>query len=101
MGDFEEMSATLYLEDGSSFTGQLFGAPCSTSGELVFQTGMVGYVESLTDPSYARQFLALTYPLIGNYGVPDDTIIEPDGLPMVVLFIRTNGISILETGITC
>jgi len=70
--NFEEMKATLHLEDGTRFTGQLFGYPRSVSGELVFQTGMCGYVESLTDPSYANQFLTLTYPLIGNYGVGDD-----------------------------
>lgn len=57
------------------FQGQLFGAAMSTAqqvvGEVVFQTGMVGYPESLTDPSYSQQILILTYPLIGNYGVPD------------------------------
>uniref|UniRef100_A0A915EA35 ATP-grasp domain-containing protein n=1 Tax=Ditylenchus dipsaci TaxID=166011 RepID=A0A915EA35_9BILA len=75
MCGFEEMKdATLILEDGTLFVGQVFGALKSTSGELVFQTGMVGYVESLTDPSYANQFLTLTYPLIGNYGVSDDTL---------------------------
>lgn len=47
----------------------------------VFQTGMVGYVESLTDPSYAKQFLVLTYPLVGNYGVPDPTEKDAFGLP--------------------
>lgn len=73
---FEEMKATLYLEDGTEFVGQLFGAPKSVSGELVFQTGMVGYVESLTDPSYAKQFLTLTYPLIGNYGVADSDLTD-------------------------
>ncbi|KAH7699772.1 CBN-PYR-1 protein, partial [Aphelenchoides avenae] len=62
------------------FEGELFGYPMSTTGELVFQTGMVGYVESLTDPSYARQFLTLTYPLIGNYGVPDLMLHDGDGL---------------------
>ncbi|TKR93417.1 hypothetical protein L596_007878 [Steinernema carpocapsae] len=67
----EQMSATLHLEDGTQFRGRLFGATRSVSGEVVFQTGMVGYVESLSDPSYAKQLLTLTYPLIGNYGVPD------------------------------
>jgi carbamoyl-phosphate synthase small subunit len=60
----------LRLEDGSSFEGYLFGAPVPVAGEVVFNTGMVGYPESLTDPSYAGQILVLTYPLIGNYGVP-------------------------------
>ena len=63
----------IQLEDGRTFTGRSFGAKVSISGEVVFQTGMVGYPESLTDPSYANQILVLTYPLIGNYGIaPDD-----------------------------
>lgn len=64
--------ATLFLEDGSRFSGRLLGCPISVSGEVVFQTGMVGYPESLTDPSYKSQILVLTYPLIGNYGIPDN-----------------------------
>jgi carbamoyl-phosphate synthase small subunit len=60
----------LFLEDGSSYEGKAFGAPVNMSGEVVFNTGMVGYVESLTDPSYAGQIVVLTYPLVGNYGVP-------------------------------
>ncbi|XP_029966027.1 multifunctional protein CAD [Salarias fasciatus] len=64
--------ATLILEDGSSFRGRPFGAHVSVSGEVVFQTGMVGYPEALSDPSYRRQLLTLTYPLVGNYGVPGD-----------------------------
>ena len=65
--------ATLILEDGSKFKGHVFGDKRSVAGEVVFQTGMVGYTESLTDPSYNRQILALTYPLIGNYGIPKST----------------------------
>ncbi|ESO92555.1 hypothetical protein LOTGIDRAFT_190512 [Lottia gigantea] len=65
--------ATLYLEDGSCFKGMSFGAGVNVAGEVVFQTGMVGYPESLTDPSYRRQILVLTYPLIGNYGIPADS----------------------------
>src|SRR5438552_2489850 len=61
---------TLLLEDGSLFEGWGFGFPRSVSGEVVFNTGMVGYPETLTDPSYRGQILVLTYPLIGNYGVP-------------------------------
>uniref|UniRef100_A0A7N8YF46 Carbamoyl-phosphate synthetase 2, aspartate transcarbamylase, and dihydroorotase n=1 Tax=Mastacembelus armatus TaxID=205130 RepID=A0A7N8YF46_9TELE len=64
--------ATLVLEDGTTFRGRLFGADVSVSGEVVFQTGMVGYPEALTDPSYHCQLLTLTYPLVGNYGVPKD-----------------------------
>uniref|UniRef100_A0A8C7L928 Multifunctional protein CAD n=1 Tax=Oncorhynchus kisutch TaxID=8019 RepID=A0A8C7L928_ONCKI len=64
--------ATLILEDGTTFKGRLFGANASVSGEVVFQTGMVGYPEALTDPSYMCQILTLTYPLQGNYGIPQD-----------------------------
>lgn len=60
----------LVLEDGSVFRGRSFGYPVSGSGEVVFNTGMVGYPEAITDPSYKGQVLALTYPLVGNYGVP-------------------------------
>jgi len=64
-------AAHLILSDGSVFGGRSFGAPKSASGEVVFCTGLVGYPESLTDPSYQGQILVFTYPLIGNYGVPD------------------------------
>ena len=60
----------LILENGMVFHGQSFGAEKVTSGEVVFNTAMVGYPESLTDPSYEGQILTLTYPIIGNYGVP-------------------------------
>jgi len=60
----------LLLEDGTFFTGKGFGATENTSGEVVFSTSMVGYPEALTDPSYRGQILSLTYPLVGNYGVP-------------------------------
>jgi carbamoyl-phosphate synthase small subunit len=70
--------ATLELEDGTRYRGISFGAEKSVSGEIVFNTGMVGYYESLTDPSYLGQLLVLTYPLIGNYGVPDAS--EESGL---------------------
>ncbi len=66
----------LLLEDGSEFPGFVFGLPESTSGEVVFNTGMVGYPETLTDPSYKGQILVFTFPLIGNYGIPADSIIE-------------------------
>jgi len=62
--------ATLILEDKSRFEGYVFGSANSTAGEVVFATGMVGYEQSLTDPSYAGQILVFTYPLIGNWGVP-------------------------------
>ena len=60
----------LKLSNGREFTGELIGAPVFASGELVFTTGMVGYSEALTDPSYFGQILLFTYPLIGNYGIP-------------------------------
>ena len=67
------MKALLVLEDGTVFEGDSLGAHGRTSGEVVFNTGMTGYQEILTDPSYAGQIVALTYPLIGNYGInPDD-----------------------------
>ena len=61
---------SLELEDGAIYQGYSFGARKSTAGELVFQTGMVGYPESITDPSYRGQMLVITFPLVGNYGVP-------------------------------
>src|SRR5258707_10676889 len=67
----EVSKAELLLQDGSRLTGEHFGARRSTAGEVVFNTGMVGYPEAMTDPSYRGQILVLTYPLIGNYGVPD------------------------------
>lgn len=70
---------TLELSDGSRFEGELIGAPVSTSGQLVFTTGMVGYSEAMTDPSYYGQILIFTYPLIGNYGIPPlpSSLMEP------------------------
>lgn len=62
----------LVLEDGTILPGESFGANIDVDGEVVFQTGMVGYTESMTDPSYHGQILVLTYPLIGNYGIPSD-----------------------------
>ena len=68
--DREAGEAVLFLEDGTFFLGRGFGAVKKVSGEVVFSTSMVGYPESLTDSSYYGQILTLTYPLIGNYGVP-------------------------------
>ncbi|NLT50375.1 MAG: glutamine-hydrolyzing carbamoyl-phosphate synthase small subunit [Ignavibacteria bacterium] len=65
-----EIKAFLELEDGSRFEGKLIGFPESKAGEVVFNTGMVGYPEALTDPSYKGQILTVSYPLVGNYGVP-------------------------------
>lgn len=66
----EDNVVCLELEDGLAFQGYGFGARKSIAGELVFQTGMVGYPESVTDPSYRGQILVITFPLVGNYGVP-------------------------------
>lgn len=66
----------LILEDKTVIEGTSFGADVSVTGEVVFNTGMVGYVESFTDPSYRGQILVLTYPLVGNYGVPDPEFFE-------------------------
>ncbi len=66
------MNAQLILEDGTVFRGRSLGAGRSVSGEVVFNTGMVGYTEALTDPSYRGQIMTLTFPLVGNYGVPRD-----------------------------
>lgn len=70
MNSTDVPTLTLTLEDGTQFTGKSFGAYTETAGEVVFNTGMVGYPESFSDPSYTGQILTLTYPLIGNYGVP-------------------------------
>lgn len=71
-GSNSSRGATLVLSDGTRYRGVSFGAERSVGGECVFQTGMVGYVESLTDPSYRGQLLVLSYPLIGNYGAPPE-----------------------------
>ena len=65
---------TLVLSDGTRFHGRSFGYEQPVAGEVVFNTAMMGYPESLTDPSYAGQMMTLTYPLVGNYGVPPFTI---------------------------
>ena len=72
-------NVTLILDDGSRFHGKSFGYEKPVAGEVVFNTAMTGYPESLTDPSYAGQLMTLTYPLVGNYGVPPFTF-ESNGL---------------------
>lgn len=71
--------ATLRLDDGTEFSGYSFGYDGPAAGEVVFNTAMMGYPESLTDPSYAGQIMVLTFPLVGNYGVPPFTM-EDNGL---------------------
>lgn len=78
-------SAKLALEDGTVFTGGAFGATGEKTGEAVFNTSMSGYQEILTDPSYKGQLVAMTYPLIGNYGITDDD--RESGHPQVEGFI--------------
>jgi carbamoyl-phosphate synthase small subunit len=79
-------AARLILEDGSEFVGWSFGRPRSQAGEVVFATGMTGYPQSLTDPSFRGQILVCTYPLVGNYGVALDssggTILDGRGIPV-------------------
>ncbi|MCI0561242.1 MAG: glutamine-hydrolyzing carbamoyl-phosphate synthase small subunit [Nitrososphaera sp.] len=79
--NYTGFAAKLLLEDGSVFDGVGFGYPSEIAGEVVFNTGMVGYTETLTDPSYRGQILCLTYPLVGNYGVPSYDIKDGHGLP--------------------
>ena len=77
----ETPKSVLGLEDGTIIHGKGLGAEKRISGEVVFNTGMVGYTETLTDPSYAGQILCFTYPLIGNYGVPKYNILDEYKLP--------------------
>lgn len=79
--------ATLILDDGTRFSGYSFGAERPTSGEVVFNTAMTGYTESLTDPSYAGQIMVLTYPLIGNYGVPKSNLWESEQIHAEALIV--------------
>ena len=84
-------AAKLMLEDGTTFDGVGFGYPSEVAGEVVFNTGMVGYTETLTDPSYRGQILCLTYPLVGNYGVPSSETKDDYGLPK---FFESDGIQV-------
>lgn len=77
--------ATLHLKTGEKFTGKAFGAPTSRFGESVFSTSITSYTESMTDPSYRSQILVFTTPLIGNYGVPDNSAVTEPGGPPVLL----------------
>ncbi|MDG6929288.1 MAG: glutamine-hydrolyzing carbamoyl-phosphate synthase small subunit [Nitrososphaerota archaeon] len=92
----QKRKATLLLADGSLFVGDAFGAESCAVGEVVFNTGMVGYPESMTDPSYAGQMLCFTFPLIGNYGVPAER--DAFGLPLHLESdsIKTSGVMVQE-----
>ena len=70
----------LIFDDGTVLDGMGFGHSGTVFGEIVFNTGMVGYTETLTDPSYSGQILTMTYPLVGNYGVPDPAAVDKDGI---------------------
>ncbi len=70
----------LILDDGTIMEGMGFGYSGMVFGELVFNTGMVGYTETMTDPSYRGQILTMTYPMVGNYGVPDPAVVDSDGI---------------------
>ena len=77
----------LVLQDGTTFRGKSFGYDCSVAGEVVFNTAMMGYPESLTDPSYAGQMLVMTYPLVGNYGVPPEEYFESERIHAKALIV--------------
>lgn len=81
------MIGRLILEDGSEFEGNCFGSNNSAAGEVVFATGMTGYPESLTDPSFKGQILIFTYPIIGSYGVPDRKYWESDAIQVSGLIV--------------
>jgi len=75
-------AAVLALEDGTIFRGKSFGAPVDVTGEVVFNTSMIGYPELLTDPSYHEQIVVMTYPILGSYGVPSYSLCDEHGLPL-------------------
>lgn len=77
----------LVLEDGSAFEGTSFGYVGETAGEVVFSTGMVGYPEALTDASFSGQILTMTYPIVGNYGVPESALWESDRIHVAGLIV--------------
>jgi carbamoyl-phosphate synthase small subunit len=95
-----KLGGTLFLEDGTRFDGTGFGAATARVGEVVFTTGMVGYPESLTDPSYRGQILSFTYPLLGNYGVPDIAARDRFGLPSHLESERVQVRGLVVRGIT-
>jgi carbamoyl-phosphate synthase small subunit len=92
----------LILEDGTVFEGMGFGYSTTVFGEAVFNTGMTGYTEALTDPSYSGQILTLTYPLVGNYGVPDPVAKDSDGMRKNIEseMIQVRGLVVHELSLT-
>ena len=103
----ESQKGRLVLEDGAVFEGRSFGASIPAAGEVVFTTGMVGYPEALTDPSYRGQILVATYPLIGNYGVPPRRTsgslaspFESDAIQVQGLVVQSMGLRKLNHTVT-
>lgn len=92
----ERKRAVLVLEDGSRYEGASFGYEGSVAGEVVFNTGMVGYPETLTDPSYSGQILVLTYPMVGNYGVPGKHEGSKLGLPFESGRVQIQGLIVSD-----
>uniref|UniRef100_A0A8C3ETK5 carbamoyl-phosphate synthase (ammonia) n=1 Tax=Corvus moneduloides TaxID=1196302 RepID=A0A8C3ETK5_CORMO len=88
---YKVQTANLVLEDGMKMKGYSFGYPSSTAGEVVFNTGLSGYTEALTDPSYKGQILSLANPLVGNGGVPDTAALDEIGLRR---FLESDGIKV-------
>ena len=84
----EPVKAMLALEDGVFFKGYSFTGPGETWGEIVFNTSMTGYQEVLTDPSYAGQIVAMTYPHVGNYGVNDPADVESSKIRVEGFILR-------------
>lgn len=82
-----KQKAKLVLKDKSEYEGVSFGAPVSMAGEVVFATGMVGYPEALTDPSFRGQILVMTFPLVGNYGVPNSDMWESSKIQVSGLIV--------------
>ncbi|WP_321331177.1 glutamine-hydrolyzing carbamoyl-phosphate synthase small subunit [uncultured Bacteroides sp.] len=96
----QQRNVTLILDDGSRFHGKSFGYEKPVAGEVVFNTAMTGYPESLTDPSYAGQLMTLTYPLIGNYGVPP-LMLESNGLSTFMESERIHAEAIIVSDYSC
>ncbi|HKV90178.1 MAG TPA: glutamine-hydrolyzing carbamoyl-phosphate synthase small subunit [Thermoplasmata archaeon] len=94
------LSGTLFLEDGTRFDARGFGAIGRRVGEVVFTTGMVGYPESLTDPSFRGQVLTFTYPLLGNYGVPPLDALDEYGLPKFFESTEVQPRAVIVRGLT-
>lgn len=96
MSKTQQRKARLVLEDGSEYEGYSFGSEKSVAGEVVFNTGMVGYPETLTDPSYYGQILVMTYPLVGNYGVPRRILHSPLNLPFESCRVQVQGLVVSD-----